>query len=331
MTVVRPTSESQRRAFSRGEIPPVEEVRAGVWSVAMPMADHRLPYSCCTVIDGGDGAVHLIDTGVDDALTRDALTTALGDIGRGLADVASVTLTHLHGDHAALAEWVRDGSGATVRMHRVDAESHAARAPLATTEVLDAVLAGAPGEAVGELRAAGSRPATGAFPLTVDEPLSDGDVLRFGVRTATVLHVPGHTRGSIAVRLDDGLVCTGDHVLPVINSGVGLGGRAANENPLADYLRSLEIMADLAQRDPASEVLPGHGYRFTGLGARCAALREHHRARGAEVRAVMTSHPDATVWEAASRLTWTGGWDHLDPVSRFSALGQTQMHLGHQN
>lgn len=331
MTVVRPTSEPQRRAFSRGEIPPIEEVREGVWSVAMPMGDHRLPYSFCTVIDGGDGAVHLIDTGVDDATTRESLETALRGLGRRLVDVASVTLTHLHGDHAALAQWVRGISGASVRMHRADATAHISRAALASAPVLDAVLAGAPRDMADQLRDIGSRPANRAFPLTVDEVLVGGERLRFGERRASVLRVPGHTRGSIALLLDDDLICTGDHVLPVINPGVGLGGRAAGDNPLDDYLRSLEVMSDVAERYPSIEVIPGHGYRFTGLGARCDELRAHHAKRSAEVGAVIAADPESTVWDVASRLRWTGGWEHLDDFPRFSALAQTQMHLDRLN
>lgn len=55
-------------------------------------------------------------------------------------------------------------------------------------------------------------------------------------------------------------------------------------------------------------------------------LAEHHLRRAREVRSALERDPDATVWEIASGLTWTGGWDGLAGFTLASALAQTAMH-----
>src|SRR5699024_9686219 len=97
------------------------------------------------------------------------------------------------------------------------------------------------------------------------------------------------------------VVFTADHVLPGINSGLGLGG-VSPTNPIADYIRALER---ISQFDPFV-VAPGHEYRFRGLADRAAVLREHHLKRAREVEAGMQSSP--TVWELARRVTWSDGF-----------------------
>ncbi|MBN9631731.1 MAG: hypothetical protein J0I18_14135, partial [Actinobacteria bacterium] len=56
---------------------------------------------------------------------------------------------------------------------------------------------------------------------------------------------------------------------------------------------------------------------------RCAALAAHHRRRTDDVAA----SSGATVWEVASGLTWTAGWDALAGFTLLSALRQTAQHL----
>ncbi len=62
--------------------------------------------------------------------------------------------------------------------------------------------------------------------------VEDGDVLPIAGREVRALWTPGHTAGHLClVDEGDGLLFTGDHVLPRINPGIGLGGRTAT-NPL---------------------------------------------------------------------------------------------------
>lgn len=121
-----------------------------------------------------------------------------------------------------------------------------------------------------------------------------------------------------------GILFSGDHVLPNQFPGIGLGGRPTT-NPIADYLSSLDRVDALGD----IEVDPGHGYRFTGLQDRVAATRAHHLARSAEIATILQRGGGPTVWDVASQVFWTSGWDNLRPSERLSALGQTALHIGY--
>ena len=157
--------------------------------------------------------------------------------------------------------------------------------------------------------------------IPLDGLLDDGDELVLGGVGVRVVATPGHTPGSICLDLGNALL-TGDTVLADINPGLGLG-HAVTGNPIRAYLASLDRIArDLGDR----AALPGHGPEIPDLPARCAELAAHHRARTAEVAAVLAEHPAATPDEIAPLLAWTGGWAGLNEITRMSALRQTAWH-----
>ncbi|BDZ46166.1 hypothetical protein GCM10025866_20750 [Naasia aerilata] len=160
--------------------------------------------------------------------------------------------------------------------------------------------------------------------LVADVLLEDGDTLPVQGRALELVSTPGHTPGhACVVDRDAGVLFSGDHVLPKIYPGLGLGG-PTETNPIADYLRSLARVEEF----DALEVAPGHEYRFRGLAERCAAIREHHVRRSGEAARVIERQPDATIFEVAAQLPWTAGWENLRGFFLFSALSQTEVHLG---
>jgi glyoxylase-like metal-dependent hydrolase (beta-lactamase superfamily II) len=90
-------------------------------------------------------------------------------------------------------------------------------------------------------------------PTTVTRALTDGDIVDLGDRTLTVLHLPGHSPGSIAL-FDpaDGTLFSGD----VIYDG-GLLDSLPGSDPKA-YARSLRRLCDL----PVHVTHAGHGPSF---------------------------------------------------------------------
>ncbi|HMC81649.1 MAG TPA: MBL fold metallo-hydrolase [Candidatus Polarisedimenticolia bacterium] len=96
------------------------------------------------------------------------------------------------------------------------------------------------------------------LPATISyEPLRDGQVLPVGRRRLTVMHIPGHTLGLVAFRLDDEFLCTGDSIFIRSIARPDLGGKAETWASL--HGRSLRKLLAL----PGSMIiLPGH---FSGL------------------------------------------------------------------
>ena len=153
----------------------------------------------------------------------------------GDTPVVRIVTTHKHADHwQALAE-VQAATGAAVAAHPIDAEE---------------------------------------IPVTVTEPAEHGDTVRAGDCELAVIHLRGHTPGSIALRYDAAAephLFTGDSLFP--------GGPGKTTSP-ADFT---SLMNDLEQRvfdqlpDP-TWVYPGHG-NDTTLGAERPHIPEW-RARG---------------------------------------------------
>ncbi|MHA7240353.1 MBL fold metallo-hydrolase [Arthrobacter sp. TMS1-12-1] len=322
---MKSTSTQQVEALERGELPPLEQVRADVWSLAQPMPGGHLAYSLTYLLLGADGGVHVVDPGWDSDANWARLTAALARIAPGgAASVTGITGTHLHPDHVGMAARLRQASGAPLAMHaaeRAALERHSTRLldPQENARRLRAW--GVPPERHAELTRFVDRSPVGLVPA-VDRTLSDGDVLPVPGFRMVVMGTPGHTAGHVCLRDDDrGLLVTGDHVLPAVFAGLGLGGPTPS-NPLADYLASI----DRVRRYGHYEALPGHGYRFTGLGGRAEASAGHHLTRTREVAAILEAGEDPSVWDLASRLTWTAGWEGLQGFQLLSALSQTEMH-----
>jgi glyoxylase-like metal-dependent hydrolase (beta-lactamase superfamily II) len=120
----------------------------------------------------------------------------------------------------------------------------------------------------------------------------------------------------------DGLIFSGDHVLPRISPHIALE-RPGPANPLADYYESLERIAFEDQM----EVCPAHEYRFSGMQRRVGQLLAHNRARSAEILKVVDMHRPGTIWDIAARLTWSRGWEALAAFSLRLAVSETASHI----
>ena len=128
--------------------------------------------------------------------------------------------------------------------------------------------------------ATGARTAAGAddvdgIPVATDEPLEDGDVVEVGEARLEVIHLVGHTPGSVALLYDDPAshphLFTGDSLFP---GGVGkTSGPEAFESLVDDVSRKI------FDRLPDNTwFYPGHGKDST-LGAERPSLPEW-RTRG---------------------------------------------------
>ncbi|MFB9647449.1 MBL fold metallo-hydrolase [Curtobacterium pusillum] len=321
-----PISPVQAAALRDGVLPPVEEVRPGVWTLAVPfrfgVPDATLVY----VVEGSDGALAVIDPGwaADDGL--EALRDGLSTLARSLDDVALVVVTHLHADHLGAAAAIRRASGARIAMHRLEVEALGREREDAVANDADVATWGLPEDLrAGVVEAWGSGRRIGLGRTSepfADLLLEDGDELPVPGRTIVTLWTPGHTAGHCCfVDEADGLLFTGDHVLPRINSGIGLGGRTTT-NPLGDYLASLgrlDRYADL-------EVCPGHEYRFRDVVGRARTLARHREERSRHVAEALDVLHEPTLFEVAARVPFSGGIGSMTGLLLASALTQTAFH-----
>jgi glyoxylase-like metal-dependent hydrolase (beta-lactamase superfamily II) len=147
----------------------------------------------------------------------------------GRALICCILLTHGHADHIGALESVRRYTGAPVGIHPADAE---------------------------------------AFDLEADFPLTPDMEVGIGRESLTVTHVPGHTPGSVCLRLN-GQAIVGDAIFP------GGPGYTASPQALAQSLVSLD---QTVFTWPAEmELYPGHGGP-TSVGAERADFKRFIRA-----------------------------------------------------
>ena len=172
------------------------------------------------------------------------LIDAANEAGRlieliGDTPVGTIVTTHRHGDHWQALPEVAEHTGAEVVAHPADADF---------------------------------------LPVTAGRRVENGEVLRFGDAEVSVIHLRGHTPGSIAIvydasgRLADAPhVFTGDSLFP---GGVG------KTNSPEDFTSLLNDVSErlFGQLPDGTWVYPGHG-KDTTLGAERPHLGEW-RERG---------------------------------------------------
>jgi glyoxylase-like metal-dependent hydrolase (beta-lactamase superfamily II) len=307
--------------------------------VPVPFGAGIPDFTLSYVLDAGDGPLAVIDPGwgTDEALG--VFDTALRSFGRTIDEISLVLVTHLHVDHLGAATKLRDRSGARIAMHPAEVEHLRSWTAERAEDDLDIAAWGLPDALIDGVIASwgsGRRPPV-ADPASfrVDIELADGAELRVGSHVLTTIHTPGHTPGHVcfaAAETDatakDGLLFTGDHVLPRINSGLGLGGRVPT-NPLEDYLASLELLLPYSEL----EVCPGHEYRFRDVAARAAVLAEHRAERTQHVAEALDALGGRsglgrpTLYEVAARVPFRGGIESMSGYLLASAVVQTGFHV----
>ncbi len=214
------------------------------------------------------GAITIIDAGVP-GYWRD-LPAELAAMGRSLADVRSVVLTHAHSDHIGFAERIRRERNVPVRIHELDAA-------LARGEVKN------PSAGMGRFHV---RPALGFLLWAmrrgmlrvppIREVVTFGDGATLDVPGAPrVILLPGHTAGSAALHVPSRDALFVGDALATRNVMTGETGPR-----IAPFGADLDqAAASLSRLDgvEASLVLPGHGAPWTGGLAEAVRLARSRR------------------------------------------------------
>lgn len=314
-----------RRALAVPTLPPVEEFRSGMWSLPVPIPDNPLHYVLLYVLELPDGLL-MLDAGWDAPESWSAVERGLARVGGGVAMVKGVLVTHIHPDHYGLAGRIREVSGAWIGLHPADADLIADR-----YEDVDDLLernggwlreAGVPDADIGELRDASLEVLRFVRAARPDRLVEDGDLLRLPGWELRAIHTPGHTPGHLCFHEErTGTLFTGDHVLPRITPNVSKHPQSTAD-PLGDFIDSLERLRHFGDIVGC----PAHEWRFDGLRTRLDSLIAHHGERLDEIEQRFLLGAE-TVWEVASVLSWSRGWDRVRGHMRRAALGETHAHI----
>jgi glyoxylase-like metal-dependent hydrolase (beta-lactamase superfamily II) len=320
------TGTAQHSAWQARVLPPVEQVRPGLWSIPVPIPNSPLRYVSVYVIELPDG-VAIVDTGWPDEEAWDCLVTGLTDTGHAITDVRGILITHAHHDHHGLSTRVREASGAWIGMHPAEAVTmrQHTQGQVSFGQQMQrwaTQRGGDETEADAVHRHFADHPRLEPM-ATPDVMIEDGGLPLGPVGAIRAIWTPGHTPGHLCyVHQGYDLLLTGDHILPRISPNISMNARTPGD-PLRDYLASLALIA----KHEAVEVLPAHEYRFSGLATRAYDLLQHHYNRLNEITHLITEQPHITTWAIAEQLTWSRSWAETTGPHRINAVSETLAHL----
>ena len=188
-------------------------------------------------ITTADGIV-LIDSGYADQLDS-VLLPGLKALGLDESRVKYILLGHGHGDHYGGASYFQQKYGTKVALSAADWE----------------LMENPPAPRGGGGQARGPAPAPVPVPRR-DIVLADGQVLKVGDQSFTIVAIPGHTPGSIGFvfPVKEGRE---NHVAALFGGTILIPGRITDAS-LQEYLRSIAHFADVARRMNADVEIQNH-------------------------------------------------------------------------
>ena len=300
--------------------------------VAREAAIHRLriptPFAVgrvnCYLIE--DKPLTLVDTGPNSGKSLDELEHQLADLGRSIADVELVILTHQHIDHLGLVEIIADRSGADVAAidvvvpfvenfgDDIEADDRFAASLM--------LRHGIPEDVVVALRSVSRSFRAWGAKANITRPLQDGEELRMRDRVLEVQHRPGHSP-SDTVFWDAGreiLLCA-DHLIAHISSNPlisrPLDGSDERPHALMIYIESLRRTREL----PAQILLPGHGEPITDHRALIDERLALHQRRAEKIHGLIAERP-RSAYEIAQEL-----WGNVAVTQAFLTLSEALGHM----
>jgi len=253
------------------------EISEGVYLFRQPM-NFQPGHINCYLIEGVDGFT-VVDTGNFNNDTRrnweEFLASSFGRKG-----VKQVYLTHGHPDHSGQAQWLCQETGAPLLIapEELDAVRRLWRGSIQNKEEVSKFFKkwGTPEEHIPSFLALLEGFRWGTTDLDVPiELIEEGQKILIGSRQWEVKSGYGHTpRNTALFCKKDGIMMTGDHILPRIYPNISIWW-GASSNPLQEYLDSIVGFKDM--KCPVG--LPSHGPAFDDMDTRVAQINLFHAKR----------------------------------------------------
>lgn len=302
------------------------EPAPGVFRLVLPLPFPGLSRVNAYLVHDPGGAT-LVDCGIfDPNLGADgswgALLGSLAACEAEPADITRLIVTHPHIDHYGLAARMVRETGCELWMHRdCEEDLEVYRDPQGFVRSLRELFEdhGVDAADLDELAVFEDlRPFISGLvdPAAV---LEGGESVTIGMRSWRALHTPGHSRSHLCLISDDGVLISGDLLLPSITPHIDFR-RGGREDPLGEFLESLALIERIAP----GLVLPGHGRPFHDGAERARATARHHDRRLGSIVQVIRRGP-----RTASEITDEVFGATLLSYQRRLALGEALAHLAY--
>jgi glyoxylase-like metal-dependent hydrolase (beta-lactamase superfamily II) len=239
----------------------------------------------------------LIDVGYNNKRGRAAWEEVFRELCIQPKEIKTIYLTHFHPDHAGLAGWMQQLTGAPIFMHEIDAQMMNHVWGVESTQannIKEMVLEhGTPLVLADEIER--------QMELMIDHirPLPTlsivGEQVEFAGNLWQVIHTPGHSTGHICFfQEEEKVVISGDHILDKITPNISVWP-GASQTPLHDYIHSLNKVKSLQVK----KAYTAHGALIENVNARIEQLLVHHKERLAAMEVMVQGGTAFEVAEAS--------------------------------
>jgi glyoxylase-like metal-dependent hydrolase (beta-lactamase superfamily II) len=210
---------------------------------------YRISFGMVSAFLIDDGGLTLIDSGLPGCAP--AILEAIESLGKKPGDVGNILFTHFHEDHTGSARALKEATGATLHMNRLDADSFEKGEAMRPIESSPGLLNRLVVAALTK-----GRPRSSIETVKIDRDLEDGAVLPFAGNLRAIAS-PGHTAGHFAFLWprEGGVLFLGD----AAGAMVRLGFSPIYEN-FGEGKRSLAKLAELE----FETACPSHGKPIQG-------------------------------------------------------------------
>lgn len=306
------------------------ELFKGVNQIKVPLPRAGMENVNVYILEGTNGNL-MIDTGWNTPEAFNALAEEMKNSGFAMKDITDLVITHVHPDHFGLAGKIAELTGARVFLSEVDKNLIDSRYihPEKLLEEMSAFLKsnGVPDWELKMLSEASSSIRGYVAPLTSTTTVKAGDTISMDPFQFQVLLTPGHSPGHICLyEPTKEYLFSGDQVLAEVVPNVSYHPQSG-ENPLGDYVNSLNSLAELEVRF----VFPGHGSVFSGLSPKIDDIMRIHRDRMYAIQKVMGVEMK-NAYDVAKGIPWDiaaepVAYDKLEPIDRRLAVLVVLAHL----
>ncbi|MGI6485191.1 MAG: MBL fold metallo-hydrolase [Tepidanaerobacteraceae bacterium] len=268
----------------------------------------------------------IIDTGMNRPECMHAMLSGLRELDIDLHDT-DFLITHMHADHSGLISSLVTSSSRIYCSERDAGYINAsAKKDYWQGMSIFAQTGGFPEKDLQEAinKHPGNRYSSeGCLNFTY---VKEKDNIKIGDYFFYCVETPGHTKGHICLyEPEKKLFVAGDHILDDITPNISLIKDREDENPLDDYINSLDKVYEYDVRI----VLPGHRAIFSNYKERINQLKQHHLKRTDEVFSILSTGGWKSAYEIASLMKWDLSDSFIKfPVSqKWFATGEALAHL----
>ncbi len=268
------------------------EIRPGILWTQLPLP-FALNHVNVYLLKDGDGWA-MVDAGINDERTKQVWRGLLEGPLRGQR-LTRIIVTHFHPDHIGCARWLIDEYALplfmsrseylySVVLHRNADSIISVYSAFYERRGLDRATA------EGILRAGHNYVELTAPMPPIYTCIADGETLTIGDRVFEVMTGGGHSWEQVMLYdRTDNVIVVADQVLPKISPNISVVASEQNNDPLAVFLKSNQLLAERVR--PGALALPGHRLPFFGLHGRITELASHHEERCQEIIAACAERP----------------------------------------